>query len=69
MSALQIIENRDGTVTLKKGRSVVETIDPRYKSPLEIYDEIKWAAVLAGAFFSDEYLCAYSWNSEQRGAL
>lgn len=52
MAAIKIINNADGTITVRVGRAV-EHIDPRSKTKGEVFDAVKYAAISKGATLSD----------------
>jgi hypothetical protein len=52
MAELQIIFNKDRTITVKSGRQV-EHVTTLSKSKGEIFDAVKWAAITMGAPLSD----------------
>jgi hypothetical protein len=52
MAALRIQQNRDGTVTVRRGRAV-EHIDARGKTKAELFDAVRYAAITMGTRVSD----------------
>ena len=47
MAAAQIIQNKDGTVTVKHGREIAH-VDVRGMTLFEAIDAVRWAAIGAG---------------------
>ena len=62
---LRVLQNKDGTVTLCRGRQIVESFDPRGKTLLECYEALRWAAVMAGGSLSEEQLHVLTFDLER----
>jgi hypothetical protein len=65
VSALKLISNADGTLTLRRDR-YIETIDLREKSPFERYEAIRWAALTAGVQLDEDHLAELVWRAAQQ---
>jgi hypothetical protein len=62
LRALEIIENKDGSISLCRDGHVVEVIDTSYLTPGELYDRLRFGAMLAGLSLSEERLTALVWE-------
>jgi hypothetical protein len=57
MAAARIIQNRDGTVTVRHGRLVAH-VDTRGLTLHEMIDRVRWAAIMYGISVSEETVWA-----------
>lgn len=51
--------NKDGTVTLRADGRIVEVFDPNFKGFYEMYEAIKWAAIMADLHLSEDTLTEF----------
>jgi hypothetical protein len=57
MAAVKIIQNRDGTITVRFGRSVAHT-DVRGMSLYEAIEHVRWAAIGSGISLTEQAVWA-----------
>jgi hypothetical protein len=65
MAALNVVFNRDNTITVRVGRQV-ESIGLEGKTKAQIFDAVKWAAISKGAVVSDVQITEMLWSPSQK---
>ena len=68
IASLSLTQNADRTITVKYGR-YQEHISMEGKSPVQILDAVRWAAITAGANFEEDRVWALiekMWRKSQR---
>jgi hypothetical protein len=65
MAALNVVFNRDNTITVRVGRQV-ESIGLEGKTKSQIFDAVKWAAISKGAVVSDVQITEMLWSPSQK---
>ena len=67
MASLSLIRNADGTITVRYGR-YREHISMEGKTPMQLLDAVRWAAITAGANIEEDrvwQMVQQTWQDSQ----